>query len=326
MSVVTPVYQGEATLERLALEIDALVSVQTSPAGHTWDVLEWLLIYDNGPDGSADVMAALEEKYPFVRPVWLSRNYGQHAATLAGMASSSGDWIVTLDEDGQHDPADIGLFLDAALEEDAQLVYARPTNAPPHGALRNLTSRSAKWLFATFLAGGTVTSFQSYRLVLGELGRSVAAYAGAGVYLDVALGWVVGRTTQVGVAMRDEGQDRESGYDLRRLLSHFWRLVVSSGTRALRLVSALGVLFALAGVGYAIYVILSAVFTTDAPAGWTSIMVVVLLSTGALLFSLGVIAEYLGVAVNMAMGRPPYLIVSDPSHGPLGRRPGRRPR
>ncbi len=46
----------------------------------------------------------------FVRPVWLSRNYGQHPATLAGMASSSGDWIVTLDEDGQHDPADIGLL------------------------------------------------------------------------------------------------------------------------------------------------------------------------------------------------------------------------
>ena len=57
------------------------------------------------------------------------------------------------------------------------------------------------------------------------------------------------------------------------------------------------------------------------PEGWTSTMVVVLLSTGAILFSLGVIAEYIGVAVNMAMGKPLYLIVSDPHDGPLGRRP-----
>lgn len=324
--MVTPVYQGELTLERLAEALDALTEPQTTPDGHDWDVMEWLLVYDNGPDASADVLAELAEKYPFVRPVWLSRNYGQHAATLAGMASSSGDWIVTLDEDGQHDPADIGLFLDKALAEDAQLVYARPTNPPPHGFFRNATSGAAKWFFATFLAGGSVASFQSYRLVLGELGRSVAAYAGAGVYLDVALGWVVERTTHVGVAMRDEGADRQSGYNLRRLLSHFWRLVVSSGTRALRLVSALGVIFAIAGFGYAVYVVLVTVFGRDAPEGWTSIMVVVLLSTGAILFSLGIIAEYLGAAVNMAMGRPPYLIVSDPASGPLGRRPGRRTR
>jgi len=59
---------------------------------------------------------------------------------------------------------------------------------------------------------------------------------------------------------------------------------------------------------------------TDIMPGWTSVMVVVLLSTGALLFSLGIVAEYLGVAVNMAMGKPLYLVVSDPQEGPLGRR------
>lgn len=324
ISVVTPVYQGELTLPALAEEMAALATTQTSPEGHEWVVVEWLLVFDNGPDGSADVMATLAETYPFVRPIWLSRNFGQHAATLAGMASSGGDWIVTLDEDGQHDPRDIGVFVDVAMREDAQLVYAEPTNPPPHAALRNITSRGAKWFFSIFLAGGAVTTFQSYRLVLGELGRSVAAYAGAGVYLDVALGWVVGRLAHAPVALRSEGDERRSGYNPRRLLSHFWRLVLSSGTRALRLVSILGALFAVAGVVFAIYVLIATALGAQTPVGWTSTMVVALLGTGAILLSLGVIAEYLGVAVGMAMGRPPYLIISDPQDGPLARRPGRR--
>lgn len=321
ISIVTPVYQGAKSLPGLAEEITALTEPVTTPAGHTFVITEWLLVHDNGPDNSADVIAELAQAHDVVRPIWLSRNYGQHPATLAGMASSNGDWIVTLDEDGQHDPADIGVFLDSAMESNAQLVYANPTNEAPHGFVRNSLSKSAKWVFATFLAGGAVQTFQSYRLIVGELGRSVAAYAGSGVYLDVALGWVVDRIAHVDVAMRDEGE-RRSGYTMRRLLSHFWRLVLSSGTRGLRMVSWLGVMFAILGVGVAVYLIIATSLGTDTPEGWTSTMVVVLLSTGAILFALGVIAEYVGVAVSMAMGKPPYLIISDPASGPLGRRRG----
>jgi undecaprenyl-phosphate 4-deoxy-4-formamido-L-arabinose transferase len=96
-------------------------------------------------------------------------------------------------------------------------------------------------------------------------------------------------------------------------------MVLSSGTRALRMVSALGLLFAVGGVGYALYLLFVRITSGTTAQGWTSTMVVVLVSTGAILFSLGIIAEYLGVAVNMAMGKPLYLIVGDPKNGPLGR-------
>ena len=318
ISIVVPVYQGEHTLASLVEEI-ALLTVPTPTAnGHEFQVVELLLVNDHGPDRSDEVIRELAAAHDFIRPVWLSRNFGQHPATLAGMASSSGDWIVTMDEDGQHDPADIGNFLDVALTQGSQLVYADPVNRPPHNLLRNGSSRLVKWFFSTFLTGSSDGTFQSYRLVLGEIGRSVAAYSGSGVYLDVAMGWVTGPTASCPVRLRDEGA-RRSGYSTRRLLSHFWRLALSSGTRGLRMVSALGVLFAVGGIGYAIY-LLVAHFTSDATTqGWTSTMVLVLVSTGAILFSLGVIAEYVGVAVNMAMGKPLYLIVGDAKDGPLGR-------
>ena len=318
VSIVIPVYQGEHTLKGLVQEI-ALLSVPTrTPAGHEFLVTEVLLVNDHGPDRSDEVIRELAAAHEFIRPVWLSRNFGQHPATMAGMASSSGDWIVTMDEDGQHDPASIGDFLDVALKEGAQLVYADPVNRPPHNVLRNGSSRLAKWVFSTFLTGKSEATFQSYRMVLGEIGRSVAAYAGSGVYLDVAMSWVAGPPAACPVRLREEG-GRASGYSTRALLSHFVHLVLSSGTRALRMVSALGALFAVVGIGYALYLLAVRITSSTTPQGWTSTMVVVLVSTGAILFSLGVIAEYLGVAVNMAMGKPLYLIVGDPKDGPLGR-------
>jgi len=323
VSVVVPVYLGEHTLGALVAEIALLTAPTLTADGHEFQVTELLLVSDRGPDRSDEVIRDLAKAHDFIRPVWLSRNFGQHPATLAGMASSSGDWIVTMDEDGQHDPAAIADFLDVALKQGSQLVYADPVNRPPHSLLRNGSSRLAKWVFATFLTGTSVGTFHSFRLVLGEIGRSVAAYAGSGVYLDVAIGWVAGPPAACPVRLRDEGAHR-SGYSLRRLLSHFWHLVLSSGTRGLRMVSALGVLFALGGVAFAIYLLVVRVTSDEITQGWTSTAVLVLVSTGAILFSLGVIAEYIGVAVSMAMGKPLYLIVGDPKDGPLGPRgPGR---
>jgi undecaprenyl-phosphate 4-deoxy-4-formamido-L-arabinose transferase len=282
-------------------------------------VAEILLVFDHGPDASAKVIRQLAAKHDVVRGVWLSRNFGQHPATLAGMASAGGDWVVTMDEDGQHDPAAIEDLLDTAMERQSTLVYAFPSNKAPHGFIRNAASKGAKKVVAALLSNNDASNYQSFRLVTGEVARSVAAYAGNAVYLDVALGWIASNIATCPVALREEG-DRGSGYRFRSLLSHFWRMVISSGTRGLRLVSLIGAIFALMGVGLAVYLLFAYLTGSGREQqGWTSTMIVILISTGAILFSLGVIAEYVGVNVNMAMGKPAYLIVSDPAVGPLGK-------
>lgn len=321
ISIVIPVYQGEKTLAAVINEILPMSQVTVTPNGNEFVVSEVLLVYDNGPDESDRVMRELEREHGIVQTVWLSRNFGQHAATLAGMASSGSDWIVTLDEDGQHDPAEMAIMLDTALSQQADVVYAKPTNVAPHGFFRNTASKSAKWVLTKVFGNSNAPEYQSYRLILGSIGRSVAAYSGSGVYLDVAMGWVASRIVTSPAVLREEG-DRSSGYSLGRLLSHFRRMVVSTGTRGLRLVTGLGVIVAAIGVVMAIFVLIERLTGAVDTEGWASIMVVLLLTTGAVLFSLGIIAEYIGVNVNMAMGKPPYLITSDPANGPLQR--GRR--
>ncbi|MBO9577364.1 MAG: glycosyltransferase [Microbacteriaceae bacterium] len=321
LSVVVPVYRGEATLRAVVEELVAYERERLTADGHAFRVAEILLVHDGGPDGSPRVMRELAAEHPEVRPVWLSRNFGQHAATLAGMASTGGDWIVTLDEDGQHDPADIAGMLDTAMREQKPLVYAKPLNTPSHGAFRNATSRGAKKFITAFLGNPHASEFQSFRLILGSVGRGVAAYAGSGVYLDIALSWVVPAPATSPVTLRDEGE-RRSGYTTRSLLAHFWRMVLTSGTRGLRFVTALGVGFAVIGLLWTIWIVIARLTGIDTGApGWASTIVVILISVGAILFSLGTIAEYLGIAVNMSLGKPPYLIVPDPADGPLGRAP-----
>lgn len=323
ISIVIPVYQGERTLGAIIEEIRPLTVQFVTDAGHAAVVEEVVLSYDRGPDRSADTIRSLSAEFPWIKAIWLSRNFGQHAATLAGIASSGGDWIVTLDEDGQHNPADIASMLDRALREQADLVYAKPTNAPPHGAIRNAASRLSKRLLEAVFGGRDAENFNSYRLILGEIGRSVAAYAGTGVYLDVALGWVSARVITAPVALREEG-DRRSGYSYRRLMGHFWRMILTSGTRGLRLVAAVGLLFFIGGVIYALVLVSMRLASGDIPEGWTSLMVMASVGTGIILMSLGIVAEYVGVSVNMALGKPAYLIVRDPDAGPLGRGETRR--
>ena len=272
VSLVIPVYQGEHTLPTLIAEIAPRTQEQTTPNGRRFVISEVLLVHDCGPDRSDAAIEALSLQYPFVQPVWLSRNYGQHAATLAGMASATGEWVVTIDEDGQQDPADIGCMLDSALESSLQLVYARPMNPPPHGWLRNFLSRTAKSISTRLLGNRTVGSFNSFRLVDGEIARTLAAYCGNGVYLDVGLFWVAGRIGHCPVRLRNE-LGRPSGYSYFRLFGHFWNLILTTGTRPLRLITIMGFFSMILAFAIAAYAVYGKLYGQVPVQGWASLLI-----------------------------------------------------
>ena len=312
ISIVIPVYAGELTLPTLLAELLPLTQLQTTRGGNLYIVCEVLLVHDCGPDRSDKTIEALSAQHAFVQPVWLSRNYGQHAATLAGMASATGDWVVTLDEDGQQNPADISMMLDSALRSSLQLVYAKPTNAPPHGFLRNFLSRTVKGISTTLCGNISIGRFNSFRLVDGEIARTLAAYCGSGVYLDVGLFWITAYIGHCPIRLRNEMR-RPSGYSYIKLISHFWRLILTSGTRPLRLITIMGfssMILAILVAGYALY----AKYYGQIPVqGWASLLIVVSFFSGSILASLGIIAEYLAVTLGIVMGKPLYVVSTRPT-------------
>ena len=134
----------------------------------------------------------------------------------------------------------------------------------------------------------------------------------------MALTWVVDRSVACEIAPRVE-YPRQTGFTFRRLLGHFLRLVLSSGTRPLRLVSLIGFSSFFIGFFYAAFALYGKVAHGYPVEGWTTVIIFVSMGSGAILFSLGILAEYLGVVVRNAIGRPLYLIRSSPFNDVLSR-------
>lgn len=312
VSVVIPVYRGGQTLRPLVDEICRLAEQSRTPCGRLYRVAEIILVWDGGDEESRTAMDEIAAANPLVRLIWLSRNFGQHAATLAGVASTTSHWVVTMDEDGEHDPACIARFVDTAIESGAQLVYGRPVNAASHGLVRNCLSGMTKHIVARLLLPRSLaTGFHSFRLIDGEIARGLAAYCGYNIYLDVALAWVTSGSAHCPITLRRSAR-KSSGYDARRLLSHFWRLVLTSGTKPLRAVALLGLIAMVFAAVYSVSALWGWIAGRVPIQGFTTIVILLSFFLGAVMFSLGVIAEYLGMAVSVMIGRPPYLVVTRP--------------
>lgn len=310
LSVVIPVFQAGEALDAVVRELLEVASSREIAPGVHLDLDELVLVCDNPALSPAQrgALLALEDVDRRVRTVWLARNFGQHPATIAGIVSTNGDWVVTMDEDGQHDPRHIPAMLLAAVDAGATLTYAQPTNPPPHGRMRNLASRVAKSLFR--MLSGAVGEFHSFRLMEGAIARSACAYVGENVYLDVALRWSCGEAALCPLPMRAEHTD--SSYSTRKLLSHFWRMVLSTGTRPLRLIAGGGVIVALLGVIVAAIVAERRLVGAFPTPGWTSVMMSQLILIGGVFISLAAVAEYVGFAVRNAIGKPLYVTAESP--------------
>ena len=311
LSVVVPVFRGAETIDGLVREILALQSLGSTPAGRGFTLLEVILVHDCGPDDSDVVLRNLVTECPEISIVWLARNAGQHAATLAGVAASRGEWIVTLDEDGQHDPKVIPELLDTALNSRCHLVYG--VGRAPHRLWRRTGSRLAKRVFRLASGGaGPSSEFSSFRLILGEIARYVGATAGPWVYLDVALTWSISRVTTNRVRLRSEGRPAIS-YSLTRLSQHFFRMIASLGVRPLSLIFLGGLASGVVGLGFAALTALQRVAgVVDLP-GWSSLMATLLIGFGVTLAAIGIVAAFLGVVVTIMLGRPAYTTVTDDS-------------
>ena len=317
ISVVIPVYSGSSTLRQVVGELSSFYLESISPKGNQFKICEVILVDDCGQDDSARVISELAASDSHIMPIWLMRNFGQHAATIAGMASTSSEWVVTMDEDGQHNPSSIGALLDTALINKCQLVYGRMSNREPHGVLRNTISKSIKKFVLPLLIGkNKLWYFSSFRLMTGEMARVVGAFANQGAYLDIALSWIVRSTQTCDVVFRNELRT-SSGYTIRKLIAHFMRLVLSSGTRPLRLITTIGTASFVAGVVGVVHVVIGKLSASYDSNGWASLVSLLLILGGLMLFALGIIAEYIGVLVRRAMGMPLYVVGIGPNQGPL---------
>ncbi len=312
ISTVTPVYRGSKTIRDLVLEIelykDYLVRI-----GSPLRIIESIFVDDGSADGSTEELEKLEQEFSWIKAVYLSRNFGQHPATIAGILYSSGDWVVTLDEDLQHRPEFILSMFKEAVYKKADIVYAN-SNESIHGAfIRDFSSRFIKSILRKISGNKNVPYFNSFRLIRGSVARAASSVAIDQTYFDVALSWFTDKVSIVKIPLKDLRyiETGKSGYTLKSLISHASRLLQSSNVKYIRFGAVLGVLAMFIGVFGSLVVLFKKLFypeliTSD---GWTSLIIVTFLLGGLSAFLNGLTLEKISTILMQTHGKPKYFVV-----------------
>ena len=301
VSVVVPVYNSESTLDAL---VDGLARVLPGAAS----AFEVVLVDDGSRDGSGRAVDALAARLPWVRAIHLSRNYGQHNATLCGVRAARHDIVVTMDDDLQHPPENVPRLL-VALAEGYDVVYGTPEREA-HGFLRNLASRITKLALQSAMGAETARGASALRAFRTETRKAFEGYRSPFVSIDVLLTWATTRFTAIRVphAERPEGT---SNYTFGSLLRHAVNMMTGFSTAPLQLASLVGFAFTLFGGLVLLWVVGRYLVTGEKVAGFPFLASIIAIFAGAQLFALGIIGEYLARMHFRSMERPTYVVRSD---------------
>jgi len=308
LSVVVPVYRSEAILPEL---VRRLAEVLPTLA----ESYELVLVNDSSPDKSWEVICQLATQYPWIHAINLMRNYGQHNALLCGIRATQYAVIVTMDDDLQHPPEEITKLL-AVLDQGYDVVYGTPAQEH-HGLLRDLASLTTKLALQNVMGAEIARQVSAFRAFRSEVANAFDHYEGAFVSIDVLLTWGTNRFAATPVRHEPRGEGT-SGYTFRKLVTHAMNMMTGFSTKPLQIASLIGFAFTLFGFGVLLYVLIRYFLEGTPVPGFPFLASIVALFSGAQLFALGIMGEYLARMHFRSMQKPPYVVRVDAGRGRSG--------
>ena len=234
------------------------------------------------------------------------RNYGQHNALLCGIRAAKYEVIVTMDDDLQHSPEEIPRLL-ARLDEGFDVVYGTPENEQ-NGLMRAIASRITRLALRSAIGAEVAKNVSAFRIFRTQLRDAFAGYQTPFVSIDVLLTWATTRfgATTVPFQQRHSGA---SNYTFRKLVRHALDMMTGFSTAPLQLASLIGFACTLFGIGVFFYVFVRYCLEGSVP-GFPFLASIIAIFSGAQLFALGVIGEYLARMHFRTMNRPVYFVRS----------------
>jgi len=299
VSFVIPCYRSQQTL---GLVVEEIRRAMKKLQDYTFEIV---LVNDCSPDGTLGVIRELCAKYDNITGVSLARNFGQHAALMAGFRHVRGDIVVCLDDDGQTPAEDVGKFL-AEIRAGRDVVYARYSNKQ-HSAFRNFGSKVNE-IMTRFMLGKPkelyVSSyFAAKRFVIDEVARYENCY-------PYVIGLVLRTTNNIGnVEIRHrQRQFGSSGYTMKALLALWFNGFTAFSIKPLRFATLVGVFCAVAGFVYGVYTVIKRLIIPDVPVGFSALMSSLVFIGGMIMLMLGLIGEYVGRIYISLNNSPQYVI------------------
>ena len=303
VSVIIPVFSSIKTLENLVLELIEYFHKSKKISNLGFELSKIVLVDDGSVDGSNIVMKKLESNDK-VKSIYLNRNYGQHAAIFAGVLSTTEDVLITMDEDGEHNPKIIENMIEKLELENYDIVYARFKHKKLD--FRETLSKQSKKFISFIAKDENINLITSYRAVRGSVFRSAAVYANNGSFLDIALSWISHRVSTVETEKRNS--HRPSTYTLSKLVNHFNKLFFAAGIRPLIFLFNIGWITSLGSLLAIGIIVYRKIFSDIEVQGWVSSITVILFIGGIMISAIGLVARYLSAIVETSSGKPFFTI------------------
>ena len=297
ISFVIPCYRSQDSIEKVVYDIcNAFVTQK----------FEIILVNDCSPDNTLNVIKDLCIKYPNVRMLSFSKNFGQHSALMAGLRESTGDIVICLDDDGQTPPEEANKLIDK-IYEGYDVVYAR-YDEKKHSVFRNLGSALNNRMSEIMLGKPKNLYMSSYVAMKRFVVDEIIKYENPYPYL----GGLVLRTTSsvtdvpVNHKKRTNGA---SGYTIGKLISLWMNGFTSFSIKPLRVATVTGMIFSVLGFIFGIVIIIQKLmYPAVIQLGWTSNMAALIFIGGLILLVLGLVGEYMGRAFISLNKQPQYVI------------------
>ncbi len=302
ISFVIPCYRSENTIKHVVAEIDTTMNTQKMVEAYTYEII---LINDCSPDNTYGSIKELCQEKPHVKGISFARNFGQHAALMAGLRQSEGEYVVCLDDDGQTPADEVDKLLDK-LEEGFDAVYAKYEHKQ-HSGFRNMGSKVNELMTRIMLDKPKDLMVSSYFAVRRFIVEDMIRYENSYPYV---IGLVLRATkniTNVLVNHR-EREEGASGYTLKKLLGLWFNGFTAFSVKPLRIATCIGVFSAACGFIYGIYTVVKKFINPDVPLGFSSMMSALVFFGGMIMIMLGLIGEYIGRMYISMNNSPQYVI------------------
>lgn len=301
ISFVIPCYNSENTIKSVISEIVTIMKIHQ---GFSYEII---LISDNSPDKVFEVIEQEGKNDINIKGIRLAKNFGQHAALMAGYSQCNGDIIVSLDDDGQT-PADEVFNLIDKLQDGYDVVYASYGDKK-HSIFRNMGSLfndlMAEYLISKPKNLKVSSFFVARKYIIEEMIKYNKPYP----YL---LGLVLRATNNVS-NIQVNHRERElgkSGYTFKKLISLWLNGFTAFSVKPLRIATFIGFIFAFAGFLFGTYIIVNKIFNPQILAGYSSLMSAILLVGGMIMLMLGIIGEYIG-RIYISINNAPQYVIRD---------------
>ena len=300
ISVVVPCYNEEDVLELFNVEMEKLRKELKNVT------LEVIYINDGSADNTLNILRELAKKDKNNKYISFSKNFGKESGIYAGLKNATGDYVVVIDADLQHNPRTIIDMYNILKEKEYDSVAVRRVDRKGEKKIISLFSRIFYKVIKAISQIEVVDGEMDFRMMNKKMYKAVLKLSETNRFSKGIFSWVGFNTKW----LEQENIERAAGttkWSFWKLVTYSMSGITAFSTMPLIISSVIGLIFCILSFILVIYVVIKTIIVGVLTPGWASTVCIIFLTSGVQLFCIGILGQYLGKTYIESKNRPLYI-------------------